>query len=173
MRTLILGGARCGKSALAQRLAGANGGDVVYIATATAGDAEMATRIAHHRAERPAMWTTIEEPLALAAALRKQAHPGRTIIVDCLTLWLTNLLLSREPASLDAERAALLTALPELPGDVLFVSNEVGCGIVPADALSRRFVDESGRLHQALAARCERVLRVVAGLVQPLKGRWP
>lgn len=170
MRTLILGGARSGKSALAERLAGDNDREVVYVATAQAHDDEMHDRIAHHRGRRPAHWRSIEEPLALAETLRLQAGEDRCLLVDCLTLWLSNLLIDPEPARFERERDALLDLLPSLPGQLLLVSNEVGLGIVPMGALSRRFVDEAGRLHQALATHCERVLFVTAGLPIALKG---
>lgn len=170
MKTLILGGARSGKSALAERLAGDSGHDVVYIATAQAHDDEMHERIAHHRARRPAHWRSEEEPLALADALRRHAREDRCLLVDCLTLWLSNLLIDPEPARFERERDALLDLLPALPGELLLVSNEVGLGIVPMGALSRRFVDEAGRLHQSLAVHCERVLFVTAGLPIALKG---
>ena len=170
MRTLILGGARSGKSALAERLALESGKEVVYIATAQAHDAEMAARIAHHRDRRPAHWQSVEEPLALAGALRAYARPDRCVLVDCLTLWLSNLLGDTDDQRLGREYEGLLEVLPALPGELLFVSNEVGLGVVPMGELTRRFVDEAGRLHQALAARCERVLFVAAGLPLPLKG---
>lgn len=170
MRTLILGGARSGKSALAERLATASGHEVVYIATAQAHDAEMAARIAHHRAQRPAHWLSVEEPMALAAALEAHARPGRCVLVDCLTLWLSNLLGAPDSERFKQEHDALLHLLPSLKGQVLMVSNEVGLGVIPMGELTRRFVDEAGRLHQALAAQCERVLFVAAGLPLPLKG---
>ncbi|GAB3334902.1 bifunctional adenosylcobinamide kinase/adenosylcobinamide-phosphate guanylyltransferase [Marilutibacter aestuarii] len=170
MRSLILGGARSGKSALAERLASASGAPVTYIATGQAGDAEMAARIAHHRARRPTDWACVEEPLALAGALRRHAAPDRCLLVDCLTLWLGNLLIDPDPTCFERERSALLEQVPTLPGALLMVSNEVGMGVVPMGALSRRFVDEAGRLHQDLAQRCERVLFVVAGLPMALKG---
>lgn len=170
MHTLILGGARSGKSALAERLAIESARDVVYIATSQPGDDEMATRIAHHRARRPAHWDCIEEPLALAHTLRLHARADRVLLVDCLTLWLSNLLGDADPTRFIAERDALMRMLPGLPGNVLLVSNEVGLGIVPMGELTRRFVDEAGRLHQALAAQCERVLFVAAGLPLTLKG---
>jgi adenosylcobinamide kinase/adenosylcobinamide-phosphate guanylyltransferase len=173
MRSLILGGARSGKSALAERMAEASGAEVVYVATAQARDAEMAARIAHHRARRPSHWLSVEEPLALADVLRAQARPERCVLVDCLTLWLSNLLGHDDATRFARERAALLDALPALPGTVLLVSNEVGSGVVPMGELSRRFVDEAGRLHQALAAVCERVLFVAAGLPLALKGERP
>lgn len=173
MPTLILGGVRSGKSALAERLASASGREVVYLATAQAGDQEMARRIAHHRARRPAAWRCVEEPLALAAALQAQARADRCLLVDCLTLWLSNLLAVAEAERFERERAALLAVLPALPGEIVLVSNEVGLGIVPLGELTRRFVDEAGRLHQALAASCERVLFVAAGLPLALKGTLP
>lgn len=170
MHTLILGGARSGKSALAERLAAASGREVLYVATSQPGDAEMAARIARHRARRPAHWGCVEEPLALAAVLRAHARADRVLLVDCLTLWLANLLGDADPQRFVRERDALLEAFPALPGAVLFVSNEVGLGIVPMGELTRRFVDEAGRLHQSLAARCERVAFVAAGLPLMLKG---
>ncbi len=173
MKELILGGARSGKSALAERRARESGLAVCYIATATAGDEEMAGRIARHRQDRPADWRTVEEPLALAATLRAEAAPDRCLLVDCLTLWLSNLLGCGDETRLAAEREALLATLPELPGRVLLVSNEVGQGIVPVGELNRRFVDEAGRLHQALAQRCDRVTLVVAGLEMILKETRP
>ncbi|MBW8896582.1 MAG: bifunctional adenosylcobinamide kinase/adenosylcobinamide-phosphate guanylyltransferase [Massilia sp.] len=181
-RTLLLGGARSGKSGLAERLARASGKEVIYVATSYAGDAEMTARIAHHRARRPAEWKTVEEATALAATLRAVCAPERIVLVDCLTLWLTNLMFSThqdypEVGPIDlappfvSERAALLAWLDEpSSGDVIFVSNEVGMGIVPYGAVSRAFVDEAGRLNQDVAARCERVLFVAAGLPLALKG---
>lgn len=169
MRELILGGARSGKSALAERRAVASGLEVVYIATAEARDGEMAERIARHRNDRPGHWRTVEEPRALAAVLEAEADEGRCLLVDCLTLWLTNLLMAAEER-FELEREALLQLLPELPGRVIMVSNEVGLGIVPLGELTRRFCDESGRLHQAVAELCERVTFVTAGLPMTLKG---
>jgi adenosylcobinamide kinase/adenosylcobinamide-phosphate guanylyltransferase len=173
MRSLILGGARSGKSALAERIAMASGLEVVYVATAQAGDGEMAARIAHHRARRPAHWGCVEEPLALAAVLRAQARAGRCLLVDCLTLWLSNLLGDPDPQRLAREREDLLETVSALPGQIVLVSNEVGLGVVPMGELARRFVDEAGRLHQALAPRCERVLFVAAGLPFAMKGTLP
>jgi adenosylcobinamide kinase / adenosylcobinamide-phosphate guanylyltransferase len=181
-RTLLLGGARSGKSGLAERIARESGKDVVYVATSYAGDAEMSARIEHHRARRPAGWKTVEEPTALAATLRILCAPGRIVLVDCLTLWLTNLMFSAQrefpdvgpidlPSVFVDERAALMDWLDAPPaGDVIFVSNETGMGIVPYGAVSRAFVDEAGRLNQDVAARCERVLFVAAGLPLVLKG---
>ncbi|MBO9739291.1 bifunctional adenosylcobinamide kinase/adenosylcobinamide-phosphate guanylyltransferase [Xanthomonas axonopodis pv. begoniae] len=169
MRQLILGGARSGKSALAERIAAASGRAVTYLATAQAFDEEMHRRIAHHRSQRPAHWQCVEEPIALAASLQAHAAPDRCVLVDCLTLWLSNLLGHPETDVFARERDALLATLPQLPGQILLVSNEVGQGIVPMGELTRRFVDEAGWLHQALALQCERVVWVVAGLPMVLK----
>ena len=169
-RTLILGGVRSGKSRLAERLAAAGGHPVTYIATATAEDEEMRSRIAAHRASRPRDWQLIEEPLRLATVLHAQAAPGHCVLVDCLTLWLTNLLIAPDPSALERESAALLEVLPTLPGMLILVGNETGMGIVPADPLSRRYCDVAGRLHQDLAQQCERVILTVAGLPHTLKG---
>lgn len=167
--TLILGGVRSGKTRLAQRLAGESGLAVTYVATATPGDAEMARRIAGHRAQRPAAWRLIEEPLDLARVLRTEAEPGRCILVDCLTLWLTNLLTAPGDPLAQA-REDLLETLPGLPGDLILVANETNLGIIPLGELSRRFCDEAGALHQDLARLCDRVVLTVAGLPLVLKG---
>ena len=170
MRELILGGARSGKSALAERRAEQSGLEVVYIATAEARDGEMRQRIDHHRQRRPQQWRCIEEPLQLAATLQQQAAPGCCLLVDCLTLWLSNLLAAGDEV-FEREHEALLSVLGQLPGRLILVSNEVGLGIVPLGELTRRFCDESGRLHQAVAAVCDRVTFVTAGLPMVLKGK--
>lgn len=170
MPELILGGARSGKSRLAERLASESAMPVTYIATSQPLDAEMDARIAHHRSRRPAEWALVEEPLRLSAVLREHAAADRCLLVDCLTLWLTNLLMLDDPARLASERDALLECLPTLPGLVLLVSNETGLGIVPMGELSRRYIDEAGWLHQAVAERCQRVVFTVAGLPMILKG---
>ena len=172
MITLILGGARSGKSSEARRLAETSGLEPVYIATARALDEEMVERIGRHRAERGAAWRTVEAPLHLAASLRAEASAGRFLVVDCLTLWLANLLGEEGETSevYATERAALFAALPGLPGDIALVSNEIGWGVVPLGVLSRRFVDEAGWLNQAAARLAGRVLLVAAGCVLPLKG---
>ncbi|MCC4117419.1 bifunctional adenosylcobinamide kinase/adenosylcobinamide-phosphate guanylyltransferase [Aromatoleum toluclasticum] len=177
---LILGGARSGKSRHAESLAIASGLPVTVIATAEALDDEMKARIRRHQDDRPAGWRTVETPLALAATLAREAAAGRCVIVDCLTLWLTNLMADvgdlPDPAGaglppvLHAERAALLEILPTLRGEVLLVANEVGLGLVPDTALGRFFRDEAGRLNQMAAAACERVTFVAAGLPLALKG---
>lgn len=166
--TLVLGGARSGKSRYAESLIERGAGSCVYLATAEAGDEEMATRIAAHKDRRGPRWTTVEEPLELATALGRVATREHGVLVDCLTLWLSNLLAAgRDP---HRETEGLLAVLPVLGGPVVFVSNEVGQGIVPANPLARRFVDEAGRLHQALAAAADRVILMTAGLPLTLKG---
>lgn len=170
MQTLILGGARSGKSRYAEQLALQSQKTVVYIATAQAQDAEMQTRIAHHQASRSAEWLTIEEPLALATTLAAYAQPERILLVDCLTLWLTNLLgLDDNEQRLKTELQALYAVLPQLTGELLLVSNETGLGIVPLGELTRRYVDEAGRMHQQLAAHMQQVIFMVAGLPLVLK----
>ncbi|MGY2290255.1 bifunctional adenosylcobinamide kinase/adenosylcobinamide-phosphate guanylyltransferase [Pseudomonas sp. SDO528_S397] len=170
MLQLILGGARSGKSRLAEKLASESARAVVYIATSQPLDGEMNARVAQHRQRRPAEWGLIEEPLELARVLRETAAPGRCLLVDCLTLWLTNLLMLEDPGRLAREREALLDSVGTLAGDIIFVSNETGLGVVPLGELTRRYVDEAGWLHQALAERCQRVVLTVAGLPLTLKG---
>ena len=170
MLQLILGGARSGKSRLAEKLASDSGLNVIYIATSQPLDGEMNQRVALHRERRPAEWGLIEEPVELARVLRENAGEGRCLLVDCLTLWLTNLLMLDDPQRLAQEREALLDGLAELPGEIIFVSNETGLGVVPLGELTRRYVDEAGWLHQALAERCHRVVLTVAGLPMTLKG---
>ena len=170
MKTLIIGGVRSGKSRLAESLASKTGLPVTVIATATPSDEEMRARIAAHRAHRPAEWTVIEEPRALAQSLSDHAQSARCVIVDCLTLWLTNLLLSSDSALFERERAALISLLPSLPGEILMVTNETNLGIIPMSALARRFGDEAGRLHQELGQIGERVVFTVAGFPLALKG---
>ncbi len=169
MLELILGGARSGKSRFAERLAADSGLAVTYIATSQALDGEMTSRIAHHRERRPAHWALVEEPLQLARVLREQAAVNRCLLVDCLTLWLTNLLMLDDAMRLAEERDALLECLDGLPGRILLVSNETGLGVVPLGELTRRYVDEAGWLHQAVAERAQRVTFMVAGLPMTLK----
>jgi adenosylcobinamide kinase/adenosylcobinamide-phosphate guanylyltransferase len=169
MLTLILGGARSGKSRLALQRAQATGQPVSFIATAQAHDTEMADRIARHQAERPAHWTTIEAPLDLAGAIR--VAPSGMVVVDCLTLWLTNWLCHLEPEGWSSARAALLAAVAERrTDDLILVSNETGLGIIPLGELTRRFVDEAGWLNQDLAQQADEVIFVAAGLPLTLKG---
>ncbi len=165
--TLVLGGARSGKSRHAETLIEAAAPAALYLATAQALDGEMAERIRRHRARRGARWTTREEPLDVAAALSEVATPERPVLVDCLTLWLANLLLAGR--DVDEGIAALLETLPRLGGPVVFVANEVGLGIVPDNALARAFRDHAGRLNQAVAARAQRVVFLAAGLPLTLK----
>lgn len=170
MKQLILGGARSGKSRLAEKLAAESGLAVTYIATSEPLDGEMNQRVQLHRERRPAHWGLVEEPLGLADVLQRYARAERCLLVDCLTLWLTNLLMLEDDARLAAERDALLRCVDELPGQLIFVSNETGLGVVPLGELTRRYVDETGWLHQALAERCQRVVLTVAGLPLILKG---
>lgn len=180
-RTLIVGGARSGKSAYAEQLAARSGKSVAYIATAEARDSEMEKRIAMHRLRRNTAWTTIEEQLALGDAIARASTSDSLVLVDCLTVWLSNLLFSGRmdypevgevvpPAAFTEQRARFLDTLEQAAGDVILVSNEVSLGIVPHGAISRWFVDEAGRLNQAVAARCERAVFVAAGLPLALKG---
>ncbi|MFQ5955699.1 MAG: bifunctional adenosylcobinamide kinase/adenosylcobinamide-phosphate guanylyltransferase [Kiloniellales bacterium] len=165
--TLVLGGARSGKSAHAERLIERATGPGLYLATAEPGDAEMAARIQRHRDRRGNRWATLEVPLELADALMSEARPERPVLVDCLTLWLGNLIeAGRDPA---AERVRLTEALAKVAGPVVLVSNEVGLGVVPDNALARRFRDEAGRLNQEVAEVAHRVLFLAAGLAMVLK----
>lgn len=168
--TLVTGGARSGKSRLAEALVTGSGLTRRYIATAQAWDDEMRERIAQHRADRGAGWITVEAPLALTAALA-EAGPDEVVLVDCATLWLTNHLLAEH--DLDAEGAALLAACAACLAPVVVVSNEVGWGIVPDNALARRFRDAQGRLNQRIAAEAGLVVGVMAGLPMVLKGAMP
>ncbi len=164
--TLVLGGARSGKSAYAERMVEA-AGKGLYLATAEPGDAEMAERIRHHKVRRGPAWETLEEPLALPGALRRHARPDRPILVDCLTLWLANLMAAER--DIEAETGNLTSACADLNGAVVFVSNEVGSGIVPATSLGRAFRDHAGRLNQAVARVADRVVILIAGLPLNLK----
>lgn len=167
LSTLIFGGARSGKSLLAERLVLDSGLAPVYVATAEARDGEMTDRIATHRGRRGVNWTNLEEPMDLAGVLVSENRPGRALLVDCLTLWLSNHFFAEH--DLEAETDCLTTAIAGLTGPVVFVSNEVGTGIVPDTRLSRDFRDAQGRLNQAIAAACDRVIFVAAGLPLVLK----
>lgn len=164
---LVLGGARSGKSAYAQRLAESAGRAPVYLATAEVWDGEMRDRVDAHRAARDARWRTLEAPVALPEALAEAAGADRVVLVDCLTLWLSNLVLGGH--DVDDATARLLALVPGLPGAVMFVSNEVGSGIVPENRLGRQFRDAQGRLNQRVAAACDAVVLVAAGLPLLLK----
>lgn len=180
---LILGGARSGKSRFAEQAAKDSGKDVIYIATATVYDDEMQQRIDRHIDDRPSHWRTIEEPLQLAQVLQQYDKENTCLLVDCLTLWLSNILMTESPSthtdqvstsqqtvkSLTAYKAELLQALSESRAEIILVSNEVGQGIVPMGKLSRRFVDEAGWLHQDIARIAQQVTLVVAGLPMQLK----
>lgn len=170
MRELILGGVRSGKSKLAEQHANDSGLNVVYVATAQVRDAAMQQRIAQHQARRPSHWLSIEAGHDLAQVLQQQAATNRCVLVDCLTLWLTQLLCDASEAELRREVDALLAVLPTLPGRIVLVSNETNMGVVPLGELSRRYCDEAGRLHQQLGILCERVILTVAGLPLIVKG---
>jgi adenosylcobinamide kinase/adenosylcobinamide-phosphate guanylyltransferase len=165
--TLVLGGARSGKSAFAEKLIGDSGLTRIYLATAAAGDDEMKARIAHHRIQRGEGWTTIEEPLALVDALTREAIHGRVVLVDCLTLWLSNLMLAERDPDIEARRLTRFLGVTKYP--VVLVSNEVGLGLVPDTPLGRRFRDAQGRLNQIVAACVPNVVFIAAGLPLWLK----
>ena len=170
MIQFILGGARSGKSRLAEQIAKDSNLNVTYIATAQAFDHEMQARIDHHQAQRPGHWTVIEEPLYLADCLIELDQPNQLILVDCLTLWMSNLLM-HENAELQMQQCQkLLDIIPILQAEVILVSNETGLGIIPMGEISRKFVDESGRLHQQLGQISEKVIFCVAGFPMMLKG---
>lgn len=170
MKQLILGGARSGKSRLAEQRALATGLPVALVVTMVPGDdAELAERIRRHQADRPADWRLVEAPTALAVALEPLLQAGYCVLVDCLTLWLTNLLLLECDTRLQTELEALDALLARTDGNLIMVSNEVGLGIVPMGALSRRFQDQAGWLHQRTAAVCDRVTLSVAGLPLEVK----
>ena len=166
--TLVLGGARSGKSRYAEALFARHPDARLYVATGQAGDAEMAERIRRHRAQRGESWRTIEAPLDLVSALEAQGRPGAAILVDCLTLWLSNLM----GAGRDVERArdGLVAWLRNSPCPIVLVSNEVGFGIVPDNEIARRFRDHAGRLNQEVASVADAVVLVAAGLPLALKG---
>ena len=166
--TFVLGGARSGKSAFAEQLAAATGLERHYVATGQAHDDEMRARIARHRADRGAGWTTHEVPDELAACLRRIGAPDHVVLVDCLTFWLTNLMLSG--ADIGAAAAGLGEQLGRYRGRLILVSNEVGLGIVPDNRMAREFRDHAGRLHQHVASLADEVYFVAAGLPLKIKG---
>ncbi len=165
--TLVLGGARSGKSAFAGKLIGDSGLSRVYLATATAEDDEMRSRIAHHRAQRGDGWITVEEPLALVDALTREATHGRAVLVDCLTLWLSNLMFAERDPEVEGHR--LTRFLGGVKSPVVLVSNEIGLGLVPETPLGRSFRDAQGRLNQIVAAAVPNVVFIAAGLPLWLK----
>ncbi len=165
---LVLGGARSGKSAHAEKLARETGLSRVYLATAQAFDDEMRERIQRHQADRADQgWRTVEEPIALAAAIERHSKPDTVLLVDCLTLWLTNVMLAGEDVAVMSD--ALLGAVAAASGPVILVSNEVGMGIVPESSLGRAFRDAQGRLNQAVARAVPHVVFIAAGLPLTLK----
>jgi adenosylcobinamide kinase/adenosylcobinamide-phosphate guanylyltransferase len=168
---LITGGARAGKSRYAERLMTARPAHHAVIATATAGDAEMAERIARHKAERDKTWETIEQPISVRAAIRNAARPDRILLVDCLTLWISNLM--GEQRDIEVEMQGLVGTLKIAAGPVIIVSNEVGLGIVPDNPLARAFRDNLGRANQLVAAAAEVVVFMAAGIPMILKGSLP
>ena len=182
MIELILGGNRSGKSQFAEKQAAESGLAVTYIATASVKDEQMEQRIQLHRMRRPEDWELVESPVHLSQTLEELASPTRCLLVDCLTLWLCNLFFppslafdeenfntSKVQARIDQEKSKLLSAIPGLPGHVIFVSNEIGLGGVPMETLSRKFSDEAGLLNQEIACLCDRVTFVAAGLPLTLK----
>lgn len=165
---LVLGGARSGKSGFSERLVEASGLDMHYVATGRAWDDEMRERIGHHRQRRGEGWTTHEEPLDLVPLLTRIDDENRVVLVDCLTLWVTNLMM--EERDMAAEFAALAAFLPEARARLILVSNEVGLGIVPENRMARDFRDHAGRLHQIVAEKSAEVYFVAAGLPLKMKG---
>lgn len=165
--TLVLGGARSGKSAFAEQLIGESELTKIYVATATAGDDEMKDRIAQHRVRRGEGWTTVEEPLALVDTLTREATRNRAVLVDCLTLWLSNLMFAERDPDVEAKRLTRFLGVANYP--VVFVSNEVGLGLVPETPLGRAFRDAQGRLNQVVAAAVPQVVFMAAGLPLWLK----
>jgi adenosylcobinamide kinase/adenosylcobinamide-phosphate guanylyltransferase len=168
--TLVLGGARSGKSRYAEGLL-APFADKAYLATATAGDGEMEKRIADHRARRGEGWTTIEEPLEIADVIAREGEAGRPLLVDCLTLWAMNFVTAGRDGG--AEVTKLFEALKRTPGPVVMVSNEIGLGVIPENQLSRLFVDLQGQVNQLAAQAASRVVFVAAGLPLIMKDEQP
>ena len=172
MKELILGGARSGKSHYAEQCAKDSGLNVIYVATAQALDSEMQHRIEKHQEQRPSHWQLIEEPINLVSALKENSNNQTCILVDCLTLWLSNQLCSEEhKAKLLENIQSLVDTVSKLDGRIIFVSNEVSMGVIPMGEISRQFVDEAGRLHQRLAAVCDNVTLMVAGIPSHIKGK--
>lgn len=171
MKELILGGARSGKSHFAEVSAIDSGLDVLYIATAQAHDDEMQQRINHHQQQRPDHWRLIEEPINLVSVLKDNANSSTCILVDCLTLWISNQLCSdTHKEQIEKNINELIETISNLQGKIIFVSNEVSMGIIPMGEINRQFVDETGRLHQRLATACDKVILMVAGIPSYIKG---
>ena len=166
--TLVLGGARSGKSRFAESLVQEGGAQCVYVATAEFVDDEMAGRIEAHRARRGASWRTVEAPIELARAIGRESTPQSCLLADCLTVWIGNLM--HHGRDVDAARQSLLESLAAAPGPVVLVANEVGLGIVPDNAMARAFRDHAGRLNQAIAELAGRVYLVTAGIPLAIKG---
>lgn len=166
--SFVIGGARSGKSRIAQQLAEAYPGPLLFIATAEAFDAEMRDRITLHQQDRGPRWSTLEAPVNLIEAIRQSGEAGQVLLVDCLTVWLGNLM--HHGHDLDVATKALVLAIAESRGPIILVSNEVGQGIVPDNAMARTFRDASGRLNQRIAASADHVMLITAGLVQKIKG---
>ncbi len=171
MKQLIIGGCRSGKSSYAEKCAIATGKKCIYIATAEALDSEMQARVQKHQEDRSDAWELCESPLQLAAAIRQYDNPEYCILLDCLTLWLSNCLLSDEVGLWSRERSDFFEALKSNRSHLLMVGNEVGSGLVPMGKINRVFVDENGRLHQDLAEICDEVNYIVAGLSHTLKSK--
>jgi len=166
---LVIGGARSGKSRYAENTAIDSGKPVIYIATSEVRDNEMAARVEIHKVQRPSHWQVIEEPLKLAQVLKENSREDNCILVDCLTLWLSNCLFTESDNIWADDKKALIDTLTELPGQVILVTNEVGCGIIPMGEMTRQYVDEAGLLHQEIAAQVNKVTLVTAGLPLFLK----
>jgi len=169
MKQFILGGARSGKSRYAEKIAETSGKTIIYIATATAGDDEMKQRILFHKQQRPDHWKLVEEPIKISEVLRDNDNADCCLLVDCLTLWLSNCLTMEGDINISQQQDDLINTISNLNAELILVSNEVGQGIVPMSELGRIFVDESGRLHQKLAQVCDNVVFITAGLPQILK----
>jgi adenosylcobinamide kinase/adenosylcobinamide-phosphate guanylyltransferase len=165
---LVIGGARSGKSSYALAQAEASGSNLIFIATARASDEEMADRIRRHQQERGDNWTLIEEPFHLAARITEFGKPDQ-VLIDCLTLWTSNWLCTDNPDGWKQEKQSFLAGIQRSRADIMMVTNEVGMGIVPMGQLSRQFIDQSGWLHQAIAAIADQVILVTVGIPRQLK----
>jgi adenosylcobinamide kinase / adenosylcobinamide-phosphate guanylyltransferase len=166
---LVLGGARSGKSRFAESRVAINQKPVIYVATATTGDDEMRQRIAHHKASRPQDWLLVEEPFSLSEIISQYGSQNTNLIIECMTLWLTNWLCTHDVESWQEEKNLFIDALIKSKANIVIVSNEVGSGVVPMGELSREFADQSGWLNQALAQIADQVTLVVAGCPLVLK----